>query len=70
MDCNGLLSPSLPGWLYPVLLGLTLGGGAGGLTLVVALAISIARGTLRRVDEQALAKLRELGDPSAIDDLI
>lgn len=63
------LSPSLPGWLYPVLLGLTIGGGAGGLTLVVALAISIALGTLRRVDEEALAKLRQLGDPSALDDL-
>jgi len=64
------LSPSLPGWTYPPLLGLTLGGGAGGLTTVVMLGISVALGTLRRIDQASLTKLRELGDPSATEELL
>lgn len=63
------LSPSLPGCAYSILLGFTVGGAAGGFTAVVMLGVIVAVGTLRRVDEDALAELKQLGDPSAAEEL-
>jgi hypothetical protein len=64
------LSPSLPGCVYPWLIGLTLGGAAGGFTAIVLLGLSGLLGTLNRVDQEALARLKELDDPSVADDVL
>lgn len=63
------LSPSLPGYVYPALLVLVAGGAAAGFTAVSVLGISIALGTLRRVDIEALEELKKLGDPAAAEEL-
>jgi len=64
------LSPSLPSFAYQTLLGLAIGGVVGGFIAVVMIGINAALGTLRRIDEASLEKLKELGDPSAADELL
>jgi hypothetical protein len=63
------LSPSLPGCVYPVLLGLAVGGTAAGLTAVVVLGVGITLGTLRKVDDARLTELQKRGQPEDAEDL-
>jgi hypothetical protein len=64
------LSPSLPGGVYPWLLALTVGGAVGGFAAVMLIGVAAALGTLKKVDARLARKLKDLGDPAALEDIL
>jgi hypothetical protein len=64
------LSPSLPGCAYPWLMGITVGATVGGFAAVTILGVSVAWGTLATLDREAVKRLAELGDHSAVEALM